>query len=209
MFSRKNRRFIILALMTALAGVYSGNSANATGLGFSKGLSWGLERIQFLAPALGPFSHARFCVQYPEDCKVQGMAFGGGKLALTDRLWADLVEINAQVNRAIKPERNTGGVAAEMWLISPKAGACSDYAVTKRHELLARGWPSGALLLAEVVMPSSEHHLVVVVRTEEGDLVIDNMNANIRPWFKTQYQWVRIQSPANPMAWSTVGTVSG
>ena len=57
MFSRKNgchvihRRFIVL--VTALASIYSGNSANATGLGFLRGLSWGLERIQFFAPALG------------------------------------------------------------------------------------------------------------------------------------------------------------
>ncbi len=59
MFSSKNgchvihRRFIFLALMTALASMYSGNSANATGLGFLRGLSWGLECIQFFAPALG------------------------------------------------------------------------------------------------------------------------------------------------------------
>ena len=57
MFSRKNgchvihRRFIVL--VTALASIYSGNSANATGLGFLRGLSWGLECIQFFAPALG------------------------------------------------------------------------------------------------------------------------------------------------------------
>jgi predicted transglutaminase-like cysteine proteinase len=49
---------------------------------------------------LGPFAHARFRVQYPEDCKVPRVAFRGGKLALTDRRWADLVAINAEVNRA-------------------------------------------------------------------------------------------------------------
>jgi len=29
---------------------------------------------------------------------------------------------------------------------------------------------------------SSEHHLVLVVRTHEGDLVADNLNSNIRNW---------------------------
>jgi predicted transglutaminase-like cysteine proteinase len=90
-------------------------------------------------------------------------------------------------------------------LVAPKAGDCNDYAVTKRHDLLASGWPSRALLLAEVIVPSGEHHLVVVVRVKEGDFVIDNLNANIRPWNKTQYQWVRIQTPSNPAAWSAVG----
>jgi predicted transglutaminase-like cysteine proteinase len=80
--------------------------------------------------------------------------------------------------------------------------------VTKRHELLARGWPSRSLLLAEVVVPSGEHHLAVVVRAKEGDLVIDNLNANVRPWFKTGYRWVRIQSPMNPQYWASVGKVT-
>ena len=82
---------------------------------------------------------------------------------------------------SVKPERNLAGVVGEEWLISPKAGDCNDYAVTKRHELLARGWPSRALLLAEVIVPSGEHHLVVVVRTNEGDFVLDNLNASVRP----------------------------
>jgi hypothetical protein len=30
-------------------------------------------------------------------------------------------------------------------------------------------------------VPSGQHHLVVVVRTAEGDLVIDTLNANISP----------------------------
>ena len=122
--------------------------------------------------------------------------------------WAELTAVNTQVNRAIRPERNLLGVAGEEWLIAPKAGDCNDYAVTKRHELLARGWPSRALLLAEVVVPSGEHHLVVVVRVKDGDFVIDNLNANIRPWNKTQYRWVRIQTPSDPTVWATVGKVS-
>jgi predicted transglutaminase-like cysteine proteinase len=199
------RRFIVPALIAALAGICATQSANAAGLGYSRGLNWGLERIQFAAPQLPPFAHARFCVQYPEDCKVKRMAFRGKKLQLTEKRLADLMSINAEVNRSIKPERNLGGVATERWLISPKSSDCNDYAVTKRHELLARGWPSRSVLLAEVVAPSGEHHLVVVIRAQEGDLVIDNLNANIRPWFKTQYHWVRIQSPMNPQFWASVG----
>jgi predicted transglutaminase-like cysteine proteinase len=91
-------------------------------------------------------------------------------------------------------------------LISPKAGDCHDYAVTKRHELMAQGWPARSLLLSEVETSWGEHHLVLVVRTSEGDLVADNLNGNIRNWSKTPYQWVRIQSPANPTFWSTVAS---
>ena len=43
---------------------------------------------------------------------------------------------------------------------------------------------------------------------KDGDFVIDNLNANIRPWNKTQYRWVRIQTPSDPTVWATVGKVS-
>jgi len=57
-------------------------------------------------------------------------------------------------------------------------------------------------------VPSGEHHLVVVVRTNEADLVLDNLNANCPSWCKTQYCWVRIQTPSAPTAWATVGKAS-
>jgi predicted transglutaminase-like cysteine proteinase len=201
------RRIVILT-MAAIGAIWCSQAANAFNLGYSRGMNWGLERIQFNTPVLGPFAHSRFCVQYPSECKVHRMAFRGGKLALTEQRWRDLVAINAEVNRSIKFERNLEGVAGERWLISPRTGDCNDYAVTKRHQLMARGWPSRALLLAEVVTTWGEHHLVVVIRAKEGDLVIDSLNANIRPWFKTNYQWVRVQSPMNPIYWSTVGKVT-
>lgn len=202
------RRFTVLLMLAAAVGLHATRTANAFSLGYSRGMGWGLQRIEFSNPVLAPFAHTRFCLQYPEDCEVQHMAFRGTKVSLTDERWAELIAVNAQVNRSIRPEPNLAGVAGEEWLIAPRAGDCNDYAVTKRHELIAKGWPSRALLLAEVVIPSGEHHLVVVVRAKEGDLVIDNLNANIRPWFRTPYRWVRIQSPRNPAFWTAVEKVS-
>ena len=43
------------------------------------------------------------------------------------------------------------------------------------------GWPSRALLLAEVVTRWGEHHLVLVVRTRTGDFVADNLYPGVRP----------------------------
>lgn len=102
--------------------------------------------------------------------------------------------------------RSPGNGVTEEWLISPPAGDCKDYAITKRHELLAHGWPSRALLLSEVVVPSGEHHLILVVRTKDADLVLDNLNANVRPVaiMYRQYRWVRIETTQNPMFWARV-----
>jgi predicted transglutaminase-like cysteine proteinase len=169
-----------------------------------KALKPQLDRLPLDTMALGPMAHSVFCVQYPKDCEVRRIAFRGGKFALTQQRWNDLTDVNAKVNRSIKPERNLLGVAGEKWLLSPASGDCNDYAVTKRHELLDRGWPSRTLLLAEVVTHWGEHHLVLIVRTAEGDFILDNLNANIRPWSKSSYQWVRVQSPRNPKWWSTV-----
>lgn len=63
------------------------------------------------------------------------------------------------------------------WEIFPYDGNCGDYAVTKRHLLLRAGWPSSALLLAEVVIRlTAEHHLVLLVREARGVLVLDNLS---------------------------------
>jgi predicted transglutaminase-like cysteine proteinase len=162
------------------------------------------SHIQFGTPVLAPMAHTFFCLKYPDDCKVHEMVFRGGALTLTAKRWAELVRINTDVNRAIIPQPNTKGLAGEKWLISPRAGECHDYAVTKRHELLALGWPEQDLLLSEVVTSWGEHHLVLVIRTSDGDFVADNLNPNIRPWTQAPYQWVRIQSPGNPLIWSTL-----
>lgn len=161
-----------------------------------------IVRIAFSSSVLGPMAHTRFCLDYPGECKVQKIQFRSGTVKLTPQRRAELAKINAKVNRSIRPEPNTAGLAAEKWLVAPQSGECHDYAVTKRHDLIARGWPARALLLAEVIVANGEHHLVLVIRTNEGDLVADNLNANIRNWSKIDYQWVRIQTPANPLYWT-------
>jgi predicted transglutaminase-like cysteine proteinase len=135
---------------------------------------------------------------------VRGIAFRGGGVRMTLPRWVELMDVNREVNRAIVPERNYGGILGERWIVNPAAGDCNDYAVTKRHELIKRGWPSRALLLAEVVTTWGEHHLILVVRTKEGDFVADNLHPRLRRWSETPYRWVRVQSPENPTFWATV-----
>ena len=91
------------------------------------------------------------------------------------------------------------------WLINPTRGNCSDYAVSKRHELIKRGLPARTLLLSEVETSSDEHHLVLVVRTKLGDLVMDNLTPQIIPWSRAPYLWIRIQLP-NTQYWDIVAS---
>jgi predicted transglutaminase-like cysteine proteinase len=202
--------FKIFAVVAAIASACAVSSANAAFFSFPRMLLSAVDRINFDTPTLAPMAYTRFCLQYPEDCEVSrgrlwhNRAFWQNTVTLTEARWAELAGVNRDVNQAIRPQHSEAGVMAEEWLISPQAGDCKDYAVTKRHELLTRGWPSRALLLTEVVTSWGEHHLVLVVRTNDADLVLDNLNANIRPVSKTRYQWVRAQLPGNPSFWSTV-----
>jgi predicted transglutaminase-like cysteine proteinase len=172
------------------------------------GLPWRFEanvdRISFDIPSLAPMAFVRFCMQYPQDCKARGLAFRPELVSLTKLRRAELVKVNRDVNHAITPHEKANDVLAEKWLVSPREGDCKDYAVTKRHELLARGWPSSSLLLTEVIVASGEHHLVLVVRTREDDLVLDNLNENVHPVSQISYHWVRAQYAKNPKFWSTI-----
>jgi predicted transglutaminase-like cysteine proteinase len=192
---------LAVAALTTASGMYS---AQAAFYSFPRALKLQLETIRLETPTLAPLAYSRFCITYPEDCRAPQVVFRGPRpVVLTAERAQDLIEVNREVNREITPRADAGTVIDEHWRIAPQAGACHDYAVTKRHELLAKGWPARSLLLAEVIVPWGEHHLVLVVRTNAGDVVLDNLTASIRSWSRAPYQWVRVQSPSNPNNWMT------
>jgi predicted transglutaminase-like cysteine proteinase len=162
--------------------------------------------IAFQQPTLAPLGYTEFCLRHQTDCKVQGQR---SQLApLTKGGLNELNSVNQIVNRSIAPEAKKTDPAAAEWQVSPRAGDCNDYAVTKRHELLVLGWPSNSLLLSEVVLQTGEHHLVLAVHTKTADLVLDNLRGEIRTVGSTDYHWLRAESPNNPNFWSIV-TVQG
>lgn len=152
---------------------------------------------------LAPFQHVRFCLKYPTDCQPIS-----GEAPLPDldaNLLALLREVNNQVNFAIAPRvKDFAQNIEERWTIDPSTGDCNDYAVTKRHMLLERGIPSNSLRLSVVRTPDDIGHLVLVVSTRSGDVVLDNLNSSIVPWHRTRYNWALIQSSANPRMWEKV-----
>jgi len=199
---RKLRNIFVVSLAIVMFGLMP--KAEAGLISAPMALRGMIHYIKFDAPALPPMAFTQFCLRYAEECKPHRIVFRGGRLKMTRERWADLREINRDVNASIRPEANLEGLAGEKWLLNPISGDCNDYAVSKRHELLGRGWPARALLLSEVVTRGGEHHLVLVIRSLDGDLVLDNLNERIVPWFRAPYQWVRIQMPGNSRLWSTV-----
>jgi len=191
----------------AVAAIIAGTSVSeAAFFSYPRMLTVQREKISFAEPVLAPMQHVRFCLRYQDDCAVHGVDFRRRHMVLTEERWSELTAINRAVNRYIAPQLDFSPPALAEWHILPAAGDCADYAVTKRHMLLSLGWPSRSLLLSEVIVPSGEHHLVLVVRMKDVDLVLDNLSENIRPLplMLHQYQWVRMESPFNPKFWYTI-----
>ncbi len=146
--------------------------------------------------ALAPFSFVKFCLDYPAECPKSA---GPSRIRLTNGRMAELASVNRAVNNSIRPTPDTSTL--RYWKLNVNAGDCNTFAVQKRHELIRRGWPSAALALTVAKTAWGEGHLVVTVRTDQGDLVLDNLRPNIVSWQRAGYDWVMRQSEINPQYW--------
>jgi predicted transglutaminase-like cysteine proteinase len=116
-----------------------------------------------------------------------------------------LKRVNRSVNMSITPQlKSYGSNLEDEWKIAPDRGDCNDYAVTKRHKLVENGLPSKALRLSVVTTATGIGHLVLVVTTTKGDVVMDNLTEAIRPWQSTNYHWLKIQSATDARFWHGV-----
>jgi predicted transglutaminase-like cysteine proteinase len=162
-----------------------------------------LAPIVEASPVLAPFQHVRFCLRYPDDCKSN--VTENERIDLNDDTLKLLDHVNRDVNAAINPmAKGYGSNVQDGWTISPNMGDCNDYAVTKRHELLQNGLPAKALRLSVVQTASGIGHLVLVVVTTKGNLVLDNLTETIRSWQNTSYHWLKIQSATDARFWYEV-----
>lgn len=177
------------------AGIYPGGPESA-------------PSIQAATPTLAPFQHVRFCIRYPSDCRTDLAT--PDRVELTPSLFELMDSINREVNVAISPrEKRYGPNLGDGWNIAPSSGDCNDYAVTKRHALLQKGVPARSLRLSVVKTTSGIGHLVLVVSTTKGPLVLDNLANTIRPWHLTDYQWLKIQSADNANYWHDIAPMIG
>ncbi len=150
-------------------------------------------------PTLAPFAQIRFCVQNPADCRSSG---GAANETLDGAKRRELARVNADVNRAIRPTSDAAD--QDEWQAGVSSGDCEDYALTKRRRLIEQGWSPRALRIAVAKTAAGEGHAVLVVRTSEGDLVLDNRHDAIRPVQRSGLRWLKIQSGDNPILWFDV-----
>ncbi len=109
-----------------------------------------------------PVGHYEFCLSHARECSVRSRR--EARVALTPNRWNALVAVNAEVNRdvtAATDEEIFG--RPEVWAYPRSKGDCEDLVLLKRRDLIAEGWPAGALLITVVRQQNGEGHAVLTV----------------------------------------------
>ena len=158
------------------------------------------QYMRVYANAQPPYGFVRFCEVQPNECVATSV--GDARFQMTPERLSELDEVNRAVNREIEPATDAEiyGVN-ELWTIPKTRGDCEDFALLKRQRLIARGWPSNALLLTVVRDEKNEGHAILTARTSQGDFVLDNKIEAVRLWNNTPYQFVMRQSYIDPKVW--------
>ena len=116
------------------------------------------------------------------------------------------VKVNSAANAAIRPisDQRQFSVAERWSLPTARGGDCEDYALFKKQQLVAAGVAPNRLLVAVVLDRKRQPHAVLVLRSDMGDFVLDNLTTRVLPWQKTGYAFLRMQDPRDPSRWVTV-----
>ncbi len=149
-----------------------------------------------------PVGYIEFCRNFRDQCAARGKQAAE---TLTSNRWRGLQEVNTSVNQAVVPATDLSYYQTEeVWALPSTHGDCEDYVLLKRKMLVERGWATGALLVTVVFDEVGDGHAVLLVRTDRGDLVLDNKTDAIRAWYETAYRFVKRQSVVDPNLWVSV-----
>lgn len=153
-----------------------------------------------------PIGHHNFCKRNRAECRVRSRT--EARVQLTQARWNALVAINNEVNRAILPVTDAELFGREeFWVYPESMGDCEDFVLLKRRELITMGWPVGSLLITVVRQMNGDGHAVLTVLTDRGDLVLDNLESEVKIWSDTDYQYVKRQSEFDTGRWIAIDDI--
>lgn len=127
-------------------------------------------------------------------------------LVLSADVWQMMQDVNQQVNAQIRQRSDIDNYGVEDYWETPleagkDSGDCEDFVLEKRKRLLDRGLPMNALSIALVETEHGDPHAVLLVETDKGDYVLDNLSSHILPWQDVHYTWLERQSSWDPDIW--------
>ena len=119
--------------------------------------------------------------------------------------WARVNAINRGVNRRIRRASDIRAFGvADFWQAPTEAdarGDCEDYVLAKREALIDAGVPADALSIAIVMTRWGESHAVLLLASDSGDFVLDNLTPWISRWDAVDYDWQERQAPGKVFDW--------
>jgi len=150
---------------------------------------------------LPPVGFVTFCREWPDECR-PGRRFAD-RVQLTAAKFKVIEAVNTKVNASVQPLTDLELHGKAEWWSYPEdnKGDCEDYVLLKRKMLIERGFPESALLITVARDENNEGHAVLTVRTDKGDLVLDNKRREVMRWADTPYLYVKRQSERNPFVW--------
>ena len=157
-----------------------------------------LAALPSASASLTPGAEARpilawteFCQSYPAECAFDRSE--PARIALTPALWSTITSVNRRVNRTIEPvtDQEHWGRPDRWDLAEDGSGDCEDFQLLKRKLLAQAGLPRRAMRMTVVIDEKGEGHAVLMLRTDRGDLVLDNKTSAVLPWHKTGYTFIK------------------
>ena len=149
-----------------------------------------------------PMGWLQFCTESPEECRPAPDQ--GREVILTPDLLQRLYEINRYANDRVKWTSDAKLYGkTERWAYPLDRGDCEDIVLLKRQLLAKAGWPQGALLITTVEERGGEkgRHAVLTVRSDRGEMILDNQTPEILFWYETNYRYLARQSTSDPNLW--------
>ena len=152
------------------------------------------------APVTGPTSipvgASDFCRRDRDACRPNAHVVEVE--TLTQASWTQLTSVNDNVNASVVPETDEDLYhTAEYWTYPDGRGDCEDIALEKQRQLINDGWDPSTLLMPVERERDGNGHAVLMVRTDRGDLILDNQNGKVLLWNDTNYEYVKRQSQAD------------
>jgi predicted transglutaminase-like cysteine proteinase len=149
-----------------------------------------------------PRGWQQFCAESPNECRP--VREQPADVTLTPELLEQLFSINHfATDRVTWTPDSELYREEEHWAYPLDRGDCEDIVLLKRQLLAKAGWPITALLITVVEdgPASRERHAVLTVRTDRGELILDNRTPEILFWYETSYHFLTRQSVTDPNIW--------
>lgn len=131
---------------------------------------------------------------------------GAAKVFELDRAgWRIVNAVNRRVNRSIRQVSDDRLYGVEDFWAVPDGGRgdCEDFVLAKRQALISEGVPAEALSIAIVETRWGETHAVLLLASDRGEYVLDNLSPWVSRWDRVNYTWRERQLPGKPFDWVT------